>query len=64
MLKLTVKIVETNGTKDQIEIKETAKDATIGEYMTIIHHATNRLLNNFEDISKDEIKEIIDKVGE
>ena len=64
MIKLTVKTVQTDDTKDQIGIKETTKKATIGEYMTIIHHATVRLLNEFEDVSKKEIKEIIDKVGE
>lgn len=64
MIKLTVKTAQTDGTKDQIGIKETTKKATIGEYMTIIHHATIKLLNDFEDVSKKEIKEIIDKVGE
>lgn len=64
MIKLTVKTVQTDGTKDQIGIKTTTKNATIGEYMTIIHHATTELLNDFEDVSKEEIKEIIDKVGE
>ena len=63
MIKLTVKTVQTNDKKDQIGIKETTKKATIGEYMTIIHHATTKLLNNFEDVSKELIKEIIDKAG-
>lgn len=64
MIKLTVKTVQTDGTKDQIGIEETTKKATIGEYMTIIHHATIKLLNDFEDVSKEVIKEIIDKAGE
>lgn len=62
MIKLTVKTVETNSETDKIGIKETLKNETFGEYMTLFHHVATELLKKY-DTTKEELKEIIDKVG-